>query len=70
MATVKYFQANKVRVVNMSWGWTLKEVEGMLEANGIGKDAEEREVNLPVRSLMYTRMDFTMQLKALRKYYL
>jgi subtilisin family serine protease len=42
MATVKYFQANKVRVVNMSWGWTLKEVEGMLEANGIGKDAEER----------------------------
>lgn len=42
MATVKYFQANNVRVVNMSWGWTLKEVEGMLEANGIGKDAEER----------------------------
>jgi subtilisin family serine protease len=42
MATVKYFQANKVRVVNMSWGWTLKEIEGMLEANGIGKDAEER----------------------------
>jgi subtilisin family serine protease len=26
----------------MSWGWTLKEIEGMLEANGIGKDAEER----------------------------
>jgi len=42
METVKYFQANKVRVVNMSWGWTLKEIEGMLEANGIGKDAEER----------------------------
>jgi subtilisin family serine protease len=40
--TVKYFQANNVRVVNMSWGWTLKEIEGMLEANGIGKDAEER----------------------------
>ncbi|MBT8380058.1 MAG: S8 family serine peptidase [Ignavibacteria bacterium] len=40
--TVKYFQQNNVRVVNMSWGWTLKEIEGMLEANGIGKDAEER----------------------------
>ncbi|MCW8806338.1 MAG: S8 family serine peptidase, partial [Ignavibacteriaceae bacterium] len=35
-------QANNVRVVNMSWGWTLKEIEGMLEANGIGNDAEER----------------------------
>jgi subtilisin family serine protease len=42
MKTVKYFQANNVRVVNMSWGWSLKEIEGMLEANGIGKDAEER----------------------------
>jgi subtilisin family serine protease len=42
METVKYFQDNNVRVVNMSWGWTLKEIEGMLEANGIGKDAEER----------------------------
>lgn len=42
MNTVKYFQENNVRVVNMSWGWTLKEIEGMLEANGIGKDAEER----------------------------
>jgi subtilisin family serine protease len=44
MATVKYFQENNVRVVNMSWGWTLKEIEGMLEANGIGKDAEERSI--------------------------
>ena len=42
METVKYFHANKVRVVNMSWGWDLKEIEGMLEANGIGKDGEER----------------------------
>ncbi len=42
METVKYFQSNNVRVVNMSWGWTLKEIEGMLEANGIGKDAVER----------------------------
>ena len=42
MESVKYFQSNNVRVVNMSWGWTLKEIERMLEANGIGKDAEER----------------------------
>jgi len=42
IGTVKYFRANNVRVVNMSWGLELKEIEGMLEANGIGKDAEER----------------------------
>ena len=40
--TVKYFQQQGVRVVNMSWGWTFAEIEGMLEANGIGKDAAER----------------------------
>jgi len=40
--TVKYFQQKGVRVVNMSWGWTFSEIEVMLEANGIGKDAEER----------------------------
>lgn len=33
--TVDYFRRNGVRVVNMSWGWTLKEVEGILEANGV-----------------------------------
>jgi len=26
----------------MSWGWTYKEIEGSLEANGVGADAEER----------------------------
>ena len=40
--TVNYFKAHNVRVVNMSWGTSLKEVESGLEANGIGKDAEER----------------------------
>jgi subtilisin family serine protease len=40
--TTQYFRDEGVRVVNMSWGWSLKEVEGNLEANGIGKDAEER----------------------------
>jgi subtilisin family serine protease len=40
--TVAYFKAHGVRVVNMSWGWTLKEVESNLEANGVGATAEER----------------------------
>ncbi len=39
---VGYFKANNVRVVNMSWGGTLRGTESDLEANGIGKDAEER----------------------------
>ena len=39
---MKYFQDNNVRVVNMSWGWSFKEIEGMLEANGIGETAEIR----------------------------
>ncbi len=40
--TVDYFKANGVRVVNMSWSQSLKEVENTLAANGIGKDAAER----------------------------
>jgi subtilisin family serine protease len=40
--TVDYFKAHNVRVVNMSWGTSLKEVESDLEANGIGKDSDER----------------------------
>ena len=40
--TVAYFKANGVRVVNMSWGEALKDAETSLEANGIGKDADER----------------------------
>jgi subtilisin family serine protease len=43
MKTVQYFKDQGVRAVNMSWGWSLKEVESNLEANGIGKDAEERQ---------------------------
>jgi subtilisin family serine protease len=41
-ATAKYFQAAGVRVVNMSWGWTYREIESGLEANGVGGSAEER----------------------------
>ena len=41
-ATVDFFKRHKVRVVNMSWGGSLKSVEEALEANGVGKDAAER----------------------------
>ncbi len=41
-ATAQYFRDHDVRVVNMSWGWTYKEIEGSLEANGVGADATER----------------------------
>ena len=42
VATARYFRDAGVRCVNMSWGWTFKEIEGGLEANGVGRDAEER----------------------------
>jgi len=41
--TVRYFQQHNVRVANMSWGWSFKEIEGILEANGIGETGEERQ---------------------------
>lgn len=41
-ATVAYFATHGVRVANMSWGWGLKEIEGILEANGWGADTAER----------------------------
>ena len=40
--TTRYFQQHGVRVVNMSWGWTFKEIEDALADNGVGRDAEER----------------------------
>jgi len=40
---VNFFQRNQVRVVNMSWGESVKEVEDSLEKCGIGKDVEERK---------------------------
>jgi Subtilase family len=42
ITTTRYFRDHNVRVVNMSWGWTFKEIEGSLEANGVGESAEER----------------------------
>jgi subtilisin family serine protease len=40
--TVRFFERNHVRVVNMSWGDSLKEIERALELNGVGKDGAER----------------------------
>jgi subtilisin family serine protease len=39
---VAYFKAQGVRVVNMSWGASVRDTESDLEANGIGADAAER----------------------------
>ncbi len=41
--TVAYLQRSGVRVVNMSWGGSLKDDENALEANGAGGTAEERK---------------------------
>ncbi len=41
-ATVAYFKKHGVRVVNMSWGWSFKEIEQSLTANGIGDSAQQR----------------------------
>jgi subtilisin family serine protease len=42
-AVVEYFKQNGVRVVNMSWGGSLKDDEDALEANGAGGTADERK---------------------------
>jgi subtilisin family serine protease len=42
-AAVAYFRDHGARVVNMSWGGSLKDVEDALEANGAGGDAESRK---------------------------
>ena len=39
---IEYMQTHGVRVVNMSWGGTVRGTERDLEANGIGESAEER----------------------------
>lgn len=39
---IGYFKDNGVRVVNMSWGGTLRSTEEILEVHGIGESAEER----------------------------
>jgi subtilisin family serine protease len=41
--TVDYLEASGARVVNMSWGVSAKNLEELLEVNGIGSDSEERQ---------------------------
>jgi subtilisin family serine protease len=42
-AYVDFFRKNGVRVVNMSWSGSVKDLEGDLEVCGIGANAEERK---------------------------
>ncbi len=42
-AYVDFFKRNKVRVVNMSWGGSVKDGEEGLEKCGVGKTTEERK---------------------------
>ena len=42
-ATVAFFKAQQVRVVNMSWGGDVAGIEGALEQCGVGKTPEERK---------------------------
>lgn len=41
--SIDYFKKHSVRVVNMSWGGSLEEIESALEANNAGGTAEERK---------------------------
>lgn len=41
--TVAFFQRHRTRVVNMSWGGSVVEVEGDLERCGMGKTPDERK---------------------------
>lgn len=40
--SIAYMQTHGVRIANMSWGWTLKDIENDLENNGIGNSPEQR----------------------------
>ncbi|NOY88005.1 MAG: S8 family serine peptidase [FCB group bacterium] len=42
--TIKYFKDNGVRVVNMSWGGSLADIEKALEENNAGGTPQERKV--------------------------
>ena len=42
-AYVDFFKRHGVRVVNMSWGGSVKDIEGQLELCNIGKTADERK---------------------------
>ena len=61
-ATVAYFKAAGVRVVNISWGESLAAIEAALEINNAGGDAEARKALAKqildiVRKGLYTAME-------------
>ncbi len=58
-AYVDFFKKHKVRVVNMSWGGSVKDGEEALEKCGIGKSTEERK--------KLAREYFEIEKKALNK---
>ncbi|EAQ99442.1 S8 family serine peptidase [Congregibacter litoralis] len=43
LEVAEYFRSQGVRVVNMSWGGSLRSIEDALEANAAGKTPEERK---------------------------
>lgn len=43
LEVVDYFRTQNVRVVNMSWGGSLRSIEGALEANAAGGDTTSRK---------------------------
>ncbi|OYU30552.1 MAG: hypothetical protein CFE39_13015 [Comamonadaceae bacterium PBBC2] len=47
-ATVDYFKQQGVRVVNMSWGGSVKDIERELEQCGLGRDAAARQAEARV----------------------
>jgi subtilisin family serine protease len=57
-ATVDFFKANAIRVVNMSWGGNVRGYEVALEQCNLGKTSEERKA--------IAREYFDMQVKALK----
>ncbi len=59
LETVQYFRDNDVRVVNMSWGGSLRGIEDALEANGIGDSPEARKA--------FARELYTLTNDALRR---
>ena len=59
--TIRYFRRYGVRVVNMSWGWSLKEIESGLEANGVGETPQDRaELAAEILGIMSTELRKSM----------
>ena len=61
-ATVNYFKAAGVRVVNMSWGGSRQDIEDELEKKNVGKTVEERaEMSRKIFNTMKEGLDEAMR---------